>query len=90
MSYKLLLCCYNILWDYLNAKRYGYTTDARKDIYDKVPGMTMQDVIDFQTKYLKNKPLTYCILGDIKDLDMDALKKIGKVTILKQEEIFGY
>jgi predicted Zn-dependent peptidase len=80
----------NILWDYLNAKRFGYTTDARKDIYDKVPELTMQDVVDFQTKYLKNKPLTYCILGDIKDLDMESLKKIGKVTILTQEEIFGY
>ena len=30
------------------------------------------------------------ILGDTKDLDMEALKKIGPVTILTQEEIFGY
>jgi predicted Zn-dependent peptidase len=79
-----------VLWNYLNAKRFGYSTDARKEFYEKTPAMTMKDVLDFQTKYIKNKPLTYCILGDIKDLDLDALKKIGSVTILTQEEIFGY
>jgi predicted Zn-dependent peptidase len=80
----------NILWDYLNAKRFGYETDARKDIYEAVPAMTMQDVMDFQQKYVKNKPLTYCILGNVNDLDLAALQKIGKVTILTQEDIFGY
>jgi predicted Zn-dependent peptidase len=80
----------DILWDYLNAKRFGYDTDARKLRYAQIPDMTLNDVKDFQTKYIKNKPLTYCVLGDIKDLDMEALKKIGKVTILTQEDIFGY
>ena len=80
----------DILWDYLNAKRFGYDTDARKLLYDTILNMTLTDVKDFQNRYIKNKPLTYCILGDIKDLDMEALKEIGKVTILTQEEIFGY
>ena len=80
----------DILFNYLNAIRYGYNTDARREVYEKVPNMTMQDVVDFQTKYIKNKPLTYCILGDTKDLNMEALKQIGTVTILTQEELFGY
>jgi predicted Zn-dependent peptidase len=80
----------DILWNYLNAKRLGYNTDARKELYEKIPAMTLKDVKDFQTKYVKNKPLVYSILGDVKDLDMDALRKIGKVTVLTQEEIFGY
>ena len=80
----------NILWDYLNAKRFGYTTDARREIYETIPKMTMQDVMAFQQKYIKDKPLVYCILGDVNDLDIAALQKIGKVTLLTQEEIFGY
>ena len=52
--------------------------------------MTLQDVKVFQEKYVKNKTYTYCILGDTKDLDMKALGKIGTVTILTQEDIFGY
>ena len=79
-----------VLWNYLNAQRFGYDTDFRKELYDKVSKMTLKDIVDFQTRYIKNKPLTYCILGDTKDLDLEALKKIGPVTILTQEEIFGY
>ena len=79
-----------VLWNYLNAKEFGYTTDQRKEVFEKIPAMTLKDVKLFQEKYVKNKPFTYCILGDTKDLDMDALKKIGPVTTLTQEEIFGY
>ena len=79
-----------ILWNYLNAKEFGYTTDTRKDIFEKTPSMTLKDVKAFQEKYVKNKPFTYCILGDTKDLDIESLKKIGTVTTLTQEEIFGY
>ncbi|MDR1525189.1 MAG: insulinase family protein [Tannerella sp.] len=80
----------NILWDYLNNKMFGYTTDTRKEIFEKIPGMTLDNVKAFQEKYIKDKPYTYCILGDAKDLDMEMLKKIGPVKTLTQEEIFGY
>ena len=80
----------DILWSYLNAKEFGYSTDIRIEMFEKIPGMTLQDVKTFQQKFIKNKPFTYCILGDINDLDIEALKKIGPVTTLTQEEIFGY
>jgi predicted Zn-dependent peptidase len=80
----------DILWDYLSAKEFGYETDRRKELYEKIPGFTLNDVKAFQQQYVKDKPYTYCILGDTKDLDMKTLQKIGKVTLLKQEEIFGY
>jgi hypothetical protein len=79
-----------VLWNYLNAQRFGYDTDFRKELYEKVSNMTLKDITGFQTRYIKNKPLTYCILGDTKDLDLEALRKIGTVTVLPQEEIFGY
>jgi predicted Zn-dependent peptidase len=79
-----------ILWNYLTAQRFGYDTDFRKELYDKLHNMTLKDIKDFQTAYVKNKPMTYCILGDANDLDLDALRKIGTLTILSQEEIYGY
>ena len=79
-----------ILWNYLSEKEFGYTTDTRKELFEKIPSMTLNDVKSFQEKYVKNKPFTYCILGDTKDLDMEALKEIGPVKILTQEDIFGY
>ncbi|MDR1380916.1 MAG: insulinase family protein [Tannerella sp.] len=80
----------NILWSFLNAEEFGYATDPRREIFEKIPLMTLDNVKAFQEKYIKNKPFTYCILGDTKDLDMEALKKIGPVKTLTQEEIFGY
>ncbi len=80
----------NIIWNYLNNQKMGYTTDYRKDIFIKVPGMKMQDVVDFANKYLKDKPKTYLILGNEKDFDFKALSKYGEVIRLTQEDIFGY
>ncbi|MDR2811318.1 MAG: insulinase family protein [Tannerellaceae bacterium] len=80
----------NILWEYLSAKEFGYETDRRRELYEKLPAFTLGDVKAFQQQYIKDKPYTYCILGDTKDLNLKALQELGKVTILKQEEIFGY
>jgi predicted Zn-dependent peptidase len=80
----------DILWNYLNAKEFGYDTDARKELFLNIPDMTLSDVRDFQQQYIKNKPLIYCILGDTKDLDLKSLEKRGTITRLSQEELFGY
>ena len=39
---------------------------------------------------MANKPYRYIILGDEKELDMDALEKIGPIHRLTLEDIFGY
>jgi predicted Zn-dependent peptidase len=80
----------DILWNYLNNKEWGYTTDPRIELFKKIPTLTLENVKAFQAKYVKDKPLTYCVLGNLKDLDMSALEKLGPVTTLSQEEIFGY
>jgi predicted Zn-dependent peptidase len=80
----------NILWSYLDDLEFGYTTDSRKDIFDNVQNMSLEDVKGFQELFVKNRPYTYCILGDSKDLDLKSLDKIGNIKKLTQEEIFGY
>ena len=52
--------------------------------------MTLEDVVAFQQEWIKDRTYTYCILGDKRDLDMKYLRSIGEVTLLSQEEIFGY
>jgi predicted Zn-dependent peptidase len=80
----------SVLWNYLSAKEFGYDYDSRKDVYEKVKDMNLTDVTAFQEKYIKNRSYTYCILGDIKDMDMTYLNSLGKVQELSLEEIFGY
>lgn len=80
----------DIFWYYLSDEEFGYTEDSRKQIFETIPNLTLNDVQEFQKKYVKDKPFTYCILGDLKDLDMKKLNSIGTVKVVSQEEIFGY
>ena len=50
----------------------------------------MEDIRQFQQQYVKGRHYTYCVLGDRNDLDFDMLRKLGEVTELSQEEMFGY
>ncbi|HIZ85160.1 MAG TPA: insulinase family protein [Candidatus Coprenecus stercoravium] len=79
-----------VLWLYLYSERLGLDHDINRDIYENVLNYTLQDVIDFQEKMVKGRKYTICILGDPESLDIKALEKYGKVTLLSTEEIFGY
>ncbi|MCL1973856.1 MAG: insulinase family protein [Bacteroidetes bacterium] len=80
----------NILFNYLNDKQMGYDTDKRREIYEQVQGFTFENVKAFQQNYVKDRPYTYFILGDIKDLNVRYLEGIGPITKLTQSAIFGY
>lgn len=81
----------SIIWNYLNNEKMGYKQDMRKVLFEELPSMTMQNVIDFNKKYIKNTPKTYMILGKEADMDFKALeKKYGKVQKLTLEDVFGY
>ncbi|MDO4165220.1 MAG: insulinase family protein [Bacteroides sp.] len=80
----------DVIWSYINAQDFGLTVDNRIQFYQDVQKSTLQDVIDFQQKWIKGRTYNYAILGDKKDLDMKALKKIAPIVELKTEDIFGY
>lgn len=80
----------SVLWAYLAAQKMGLDHDIYRDIFEKVSGYTLQDVVDFQKRAVKDRKYTICILGDTNNLDLKALQKYGNVTLLSTEEIFGY
>ena len=79
-----------IVWSYIAAQKLGIDYDLNAKIYEQLPQITMQDVVDFAKEQIANKPYRYIILGDEKELDMKALEKIGPIKRLKTEEVFGY
>lgn len=79
-----------VLWSYLSAKRLGVDYDINQRVYNELPKLTLKDVMDFARKNISNKTYRYLILGDEKNLDMDALGKIGPIRRLTTKEIFGY
>ncbi len=80
----------NLVWTYLSWQRLGMNEDPRKANFEGTQGLNFQDIKNFQREYVSGKPRTFVILGNTKEMDMKALKQIGKVKTLKLEEVFGY
>ena len=81
---------FSILYAYLNAKLKGIDFDINEKIYQQLPGVTLQSIVDFEHQMMADKPYRYLILGNESELDMQSLEKIGPVKKLSTEDIFGY
>ncbi len=81
---------YSILTSYLAAQRLGIDYSLSEKIYNALPSLQLQDVINFEKEYIANKPFKYIILGNEKELDIKALEKIAPIKRVTTEEIFGY
>lgn len=80
----------DILWEYIQAKDLGLDYDIEKTTFEKVPSMTLQDLVSFQNNYLKKNKYTILIVGNKKEMPLDVLKKYGKVSEVDLKTIFGY
>ena len=81
-----------IINNYLGYERMGY--DMKKTraqiLFETYPAVTMQDVVNFNHKYIKGQKKVYMCLGKESDMNFNELAKFGKVKKLTLEEIFGY
>ncbi len=68
----------------------GITNDIRKEVYEKMGSFTFADVKKFQEEKLKNKNSIMLILGDMKELNKDEIKKFGKIKTLTTKDVLGY
>jgi predicted Zn-dependent peptidase len=80
----------NIFWNFLNLKKQGLTADTRIAIYDDIKKLSLSDLNRFFSHHVKGKKFHYSILGNEKNIDFDALNKLGKVEKLTTKELFGH
>ncbi|QDP84988.1 insulinase family protein [Chryseobacterium sp. SNU WT5] len=80
----------NIIFNYLAAKELGLSQDPRKDIYNSVDKITMQDLKNFHQNNFSKKPYTYAIVASEKKVSMKDMQKLGEVKKISLEELFGY
>src|SRR5690606_1616935 len=80
----------SVLFNYLNAKKRGLDYDLRKDIYEKVPSLSLADVRQFQEKYVKDKDYNIMVLSSRDKLNCNDLRKYGEVREVSLDELFGY
>ena len=79
----------NIFWTYLRNKDLGVNYDYRKDVYEKVKGMSMTDLKDFLEK---NQTGNYSLLiiGKKNAANEKLLSKLGTYKELSLQEVFNY
>lgn len=80
----------SIINSYLNCEELGLRTSPAKDNYNAIKKMTLNDVVEFNKKYVKGQKRSVVVLGNENEVDMKGLEKYGKVTKLSLEAIFGY
>jgi len=80
----------DILFNYLNAEKFGLKSDIRKEIFSKVTSMSYNDIKAFQDSKIKNKPSSILILGKKDLLDIKTLEKYGTIKYLSLKDVFGY
>ncbi|MBR5686908.1 MAG: insulinase family protein [Prevotella sp.] len=79
---------FNVLTTYYWTKKKGLDRTEGEITYEALPGLTLQDIVNFEKKNMTGKTYRYIILGDEKELDMDFLQKIGPIKRLSTEDIF--
>ncbi len=80
----------SILFRYLSAQRMEIDHDTRKDLYNQVPELTINDVQEFFNEYIQGQHYNIMVLADTAKIDLTVLAEYGDVTYLTLEEIFGY
>ena len=79
-----------IIFNYLAAQRKGLDYDIRKKTYAAVDSIGYNELKNFHTNYIANKPYTYCVVASAKKVSESDMGKYGRVKKLSLEEIFGY
>ena len=78
-----------VLGSYINARYLGIDYDINRLLYEKIPTLTLADLVRFEQQYIKGKPLRYLILGKEDELmETDALSGLGTVRRLTLNDIF--
>ncbi|MDR2929180.1 MAG: insulinase family protein [Cytophagaceae bacterium] len=80
----------SLFWSYLGNRDRGIDYDIRKDNYEKIKGMTIDDFETFFNAHISNKNYGYAVMGNLKAIDRKQLSKLGEIKELTLEEVFGY
>ena len=70
-------------------KLLGYENDPRKTNIPIIENMVFDDIINFYNTTIKPKPLVIGIVGDKSRISLTELARFGKITEIKENELFG-
>jgi len=79
----------NLSTQAISWKNKGFNDDPAKIKAKTYENLTFNDIVEFNKKNLKNKPMVIAIVGDKKRMDLDELKKYGKIIEIKEKKLFN-
>jgi hypothetical protein len=71
-------------------ERLEVPVDPRKERFEKIQKMGLNDVLKFDQEHLQRRPKLISIVGDKNKIDLDKIKKDGAVTELELKDIFAF
>ena len=80
----------SIFWSYESLKDRGIDHDMRKEMYDAIKDMSFDDLQSFFDNNIKGQDYNVLVIGNKKDVDMQALQKLGEVKELDIDYLFNY
>ena len=79
-----------IFWTYEGLKKRGIDNDNREEIYNAIKSMTMDDLRNFFNTNIKGENYNVMVIGNKKDMDFDALSKLGTIKEMDIDYLFNY
>lgn len=73
----------------LTWKNKGFDQDPAKVKSPTYENLTFDDIVAFNKENLKNQPMVIAIVGDRKRIDMEELKKYGKIIEIKETDLYN-
>jgi predicted Zn-dependent peptidase len=74
---------------YERHKRLGYNQDPSKEIIQKIKDITFEQFIQYYKDHIQGKKTGIAIFGNPKDIQIDDLKKIGKLIRIDDNNLFN-
>lgn len=79
----------NIFWNYESLKKLGIHEDIRKEMYEQIQSITLDDLEEYFNLTIRDGDYNYAIISNKNALDFSVLEKIGKVKILSPNDLFS-
>ncbi len=79
-----------IFWSYESLQRRGIDYDNRKEMYEAIENMTMEDLQNFFADNVKGSSYSAVVVGNKNDVNFEALQKLGKVQEMEVDYLFNF
>ena len=79
-----------VYWQARANRELGYSTDLRRDIYQRTEQARIRDLVSFHEEYVRGRAYKFLVMGSKSQVDLNYLEGFGTLKEVSLEEVFGY